>query len=133
MASSELNKILENYVTIINAILTDNVFCEDTLTEIHAANANLCNDISSIDSVTEPAGFLTFEDLLKALTLSKQQDENFDEADLIELIDSDTILNAATDIEGYKIIKVESLADQIKLDEFIQREIYPYNISKVSV
>lgn len=122
-----LRKIFTDYLDTTGAILSSHLFVEDASLELKEADKNLLSEIDDLEIETAD-----FDSLIEQLEkLKNNNDDSFDEDKLLELCSEDAILDAA-DIPGYIVIKLQSITDTDKLVEFVNREIYPYNLNNGS-
>jgi len=106
----------------LKAIIDDYAIDDGAIVEINAAMDKIKNNL--VEMVEEDP---TKEELLKQLTNEALYEEDLEQI-LSILPDSDkqSIVKSFASECGYKLIKINSLADQEKLDSFVEGEIYPY-------
>jgi len=113
-------ELLDNHIDTTRAILDDYLSGDDgMITELGAANENLRNSIEALE----------VEDDFKSLLEQIKKSDDFDCGELLKLIadeDEDFILNYSTN-KGYALIKLETMEQRSKLEDFIKAEIYPYH------
>lgn len=105
------------YQDKVEAILKD-YLCDDPgmFTELAAADEGFLTDVADLDEGD------TAKDRLESL-----RDEMTD-VEIMDELDEDKIREWEDD-NGYIALKVESLDDRDKLEDFIKKNIYPYNIN----
>lgn len=113
----------DKYLDTCEAILKDNPFSEDAIPELSLADGNFKKVLENINWPDQ-----SFEDYLKSLELLKHTDSDWDPEKILELLDEDDIIAEAEKTPGYAVIKLSSIAETDKLVEFVNKEIYPYNI-----
>lgn len=116
---------LDTYTDMEGTILEEYMAGDDgMLTELAAAKAKFQIAIEKLIPDEISADKLK-NDIRKAL-----QDCEIEEDDPIVLLDEGTITSHAASL-GYACVKIENLADQMKLDEFICTELYPHHNDQV--
>lgn len=126
--ATPVNKLLrffENYQDTCTAILDSHTFTEDALDELIEADKNFRELLENFTSI-EDADFDEVLERLKALN----DNVDFDSEALIELCDQDAVIEAAKETSGCIVIEMESLLDKSKVEDFINKEIYPYNLGE---
>lgn len=105
------------YQDKIEAILKD-YLCDDPgmFTELAAADKNFLTDVADLDEGD------TAKDRLESL-----RDEMTD-VEILKTLDEDTVAEWQND-QGFISIKVDGQDDRDKLEDFIKKNIYPYNIN----
>lgn len=110
----------EKYTDIEGTILDDYMCGDDGMfTELAAAEENFKDEIEML--LLDDVDGKTF---LKKIKESLENNV-FDESELLSLVDEDTILSHAASL-GYVCVKIENLADEMKLEEFVKEQIYPF-------
>ena len=113
---------LDTYIDMEGTILEEYMAGDDgMLTELAAAEANFRKAIEKL--IPDEEDFndkRLIESVRHAL-----QDCVIEEDDLAVMLDIDTIISHAASL-GYVCVKIENLADQMKLDDFICTELYPH-------
>lgn len=125
---AHLIKEFDRCKVFIKAALDSNPFSEDALIEINTAmddyftklenfNTDFLADVD-IDTCIEK-----LEDLKGSEPLDTDR-----EGSLLALLSNESIVDAADSIKGYAVVALPGIADAEKLTEFLNKEIYPYNI-----
>lgn len=120
-----LRKLFTDYLDTTSAILQSHTFTEDAELELKEADKNLLNEIDNLEVVTDD-----FDSLIEQLEKFKTNGE-FDSVRqeiIADMLDEQTAIYAAEQVTGYAVIKLCNIFDGDKLTDFVNREIYPYNI-----
>lgn len=119
-----IGELLDSHIKTVNAIVEDYVGGPGMETEIEAAHENLRIEITEI---LEDKQEESFDDLLEKVF----DHDDFWEKKFFEKLDSDSMAKYVSENKGYSLIRVDSLSDKMKLEEFVKTEIYPdYNEQK---
>lgn len=119
-----LLKEFERYTEFCGAALDSNTFTEDALLEIKIANEDFKTKLENLNTDILPTDFDNCCEVLEKL----KEGDDWDSEKIIELLDEDDIIAEAERTPGYAVIKLSSIAETDKLVEFVNKEIYPYNI-----
>lgn len=120
-----IKKLFNDYLDTTSAILQSHAFTEDAELELKEADKNLLEEIENLEIITND-----FDSLIEQLDkLKANHDDSFDEDEVLKLVSEETIIAEAGKSAGLVIVKLQSIADTDKLIEFVNREIYPYNIN----
>ena len=117
-----IRKLFTDYLDTAGAILQSHVFTEDAELELKEADKNLLEEIENLEVVT--GDFDSIIEQLEKLIANKESEDE----ELLKLCNEESIIAAAGDCTGYAIIKITSVTDGDKLTDFVNENIYPYNI-----
>lgn len=116
----KVNDLVDKYLDTTSAILTDYIADPGMELELGQADVDLQKGIQAL----EPDPDKAFDDIIDRLT---DMDVDIDADRLLGVLDDDQV-RAYLKGKGYAIIKVDNLAQQDKLTEFVEKEIWPnYN------
>jgi hypothetical protein len=135
-AVQEILKIVESHNSVVKAVLNDYLVTDGAELEIDAAGSNLWNEIEQLQFSDEPEE--DFDTLYKKMDDLDTRDWDsrqlekisslFSDADQIEFMEG-----LAID-KGYALIKVDTLDQKNKLQQFAETEIWPnYNQQKENI
>lgn len=118
--NEKLITLFEQYLETVGAILDDYVVGNDGMfTELAEADKSFKGEIEDFEF--EPS-------LEKAITVIKDNADDMDTGDLLDVLDDSIIIDHVTSL-GYSCIKTENIVDQQKLEDFVQQNIYPYSLN----
>lgn len=120
-----IRKLFTGYLDTTSAILQSHTFTEDAELELKEADKNLLEEIEDLEIVTND-----FDSLIEQLDkLKANHDDSFNEDEILKLVSEEAIIAEAGESSGIVIVKLQSITDTDKLIEFVNREIYPYNVN----
>ena len=113
---AEVLKLFAEYKATVNAIVDDYVGMDGMITEMETADENFISDVDDIETD------LDFKDILIALEKLDYREIKTDE--LLNLVEESEVFDWIR-AQGYYSIKLETLEQSWKLEDFINTEIYP--------
>lgn len=116
----QVQDLLEKHIDTTGAILDDYVADKGMITELAECDKNLRSDIDDLFDEEQD-----FDSLLKRL---QEMDLDTDQTEkLMDLFDTGDLSDRLTR-GGYVYVKVDNLADQMKLETWLKTRLYPnYN------
>lgn len=112
----EVLEIVDKYKDVKHAILSDYLMEDGIVTELNAAIDNMVTSINEIEVEEEPE--------------PDEDEKNNTEPSLDDFCEED-ILDHLRE-KDFSIIKIDNLADKIKLETFIENELYPLYADRLS-
>jgi len=112
----EVLEIVDKYKEVKHAILSDYLMEDGLVTELNAAIDNMVTSINEIEVEEEP--------------LPDEDEKNNTEPSLDDFSEED-ILDHLRE-KDFSIIKIDNLADKIKLETFIENDLYPLYADRLS-
>jgi hypothetical protein len=122
--SEQIIDLFNQYLDTTSAILTDYVADPGMLVELSCADKNFIEEIEALQEEMDSKE-LTFDDLTKKLS----EVDDFDNSAILDLCDPELAADWFSN-EGYAIVKIQTLDQRTKLEDFVTTEIYPHENDK---
>jgi hypothetical protein len=115
------------YQDTTSAIIEDYLAGNDgMLTELAAADVNFREQLETLAESSYFSG-LSAQDLLEE-TFNRVDDNDISVDDLLTRMEEGDLIDQL-EAEGYVCVKIDNLRDRMKLEDFVNSNIYPYNLS----